>query len=364
MKYSYIALLPFQYRLGQPDNCLDFFNVTVCLLEYMPQYVPSWVDIESNQQVYTTAPLYNDDYAPETVMIEDQWLFAPGKNCQQNAQWHLLRASTHEPQLSTTTYAYGAADGSSSNVFVFDTWVDVEHGGFNADRRPERLKAFAPHNETGYPPAHGTHVTGLICSEVYGTARSAHVHTIQVLDDGGYGDYAASIQALHYAHDYISRYRLQKVIFNLSFGGGQSPIFDRVINDLSDLYFIVVAAGNSNQDTGLSSPGSAIKAYTVAAMNVDNEMASFSNYGKNVKIQAPGESMLSLCPRNYLCWMSGTSMASPFVAGIVAVEWSKVGMSREQIETYITAHATKGILKTVKRDTVNSVIYLQPNHKC
>jgi len=103
----------------------------------------------------------------------------------------------------------------------------------------------------------------------------------------------------------------------MSLGGGYSPIYDQVVDNVkAEGLVVVVAAGNSNDDACYSSPAAAEGAFTVGASNIEDARASFSNYGICVDIFAPGRNILSTYIGNTFSYLSGTSMACPVVTGV------------------------------------------------
>lgn len=113
----------------------------------------------------------------------------------------------------------------------------------------------------------------------------------------------------------------EKSVVNMSLGGGMSITLNRTVNAAADAgIFFVVAAGNDNSDACFSSPASAEKVITVGATDRNDNMAFFSNIGKCVDIFAPGHEILSTWNngQHSTNTISGTSMASPHVAGVVA----------------------------------------------
>lgn len=124
------------------------------------------------------------------------------------------------------------------------------------------------------------------------------------------------------AEDAVAKGRSGKAVMNMSLGGGQSRALNSAINAIADAGVVpVVAAGNENQDTANTSPGSAERAITVGAIDQrTDERADFSNFGELVDIFAPGVNVLSLGIASDTATesLSGTSMASPHVAGLAA----------------------------------------------
>lgn len=219
--------------------------------------------------------------------------------CQRSAPWHL--------QNHGSTYSYDPDKrGQNVTVYVVDTWVDTKHPEFQ-DRASLGFSNVAGEHY------HGTHVAGIIASKTYGVAKKAKIVSVQVLNDRGTGSYSSIMEGLSWIAP------RKKGIVNISIGGTRSVVFNRAVEALRDLgHIVVVAAGNEGVDACLTSPASA-SVITVGAIDQQQGFASFSNYGKCVTIQAPGVLVHSTLPDGKSGQMSGTSMASPFVAGVVAV---------------------------------------------
>lgn len=114
-------------------------------------------------------------------------------------------------------------------------------------------------------------------------------------------------------------------IINMSIGGSYSEIVNKVVRSLiSRGWKVVVAAGNAHQDACKYSPASEKSVITVGAISKNGDLASFSNYGKCIDVTAPGDTILSTWPGGLAGYMSGTSMATPIVAGMLSLypEWA------------------------------------------
>jgi len=150
----------------------------------------------------------------------------------------------------------------------------------------------------------------------------------------------------------------------MSLGGGKSQALDDVVNDAVDAGIIfAVAAGNDNRDACDYSPAAAEKAITVGASTIDDERAYFSNYGKCVDIFGPGLNIQSVWINSKVATntISGTSMASPHVAGLAAYYISlapeNVTITPKYIKSLIIEMSTKDVLEKVPKGTVNRLIY-------
>ena len=228
--------------------------------------------------------------------------------CQTQAPWSLASLAEASPSQALI-YPYKSPQ-AATQVVVVDTWVDIEHPEFEG--RAHRGPAFA----NGTSEGHGTHVSGLIGGKTYGVNKNATIVSIQVLDDQGYGTWATMAAGL----EWVAR-NLEASIINMSIGGPHSQIINSVLNLMvRHGWKVVVAAGNESQDACDTSPAGAGDVITIGAYDQNLQWASFSNYGKCVNMLAPGVDVPSAWPDGEMAYASGTSMASPLVAGL----WSLV----------------------------------------
>jgi subtilisin family serine protease len=166
---------------------------------------------------------------------------------------------------------------------------------------------------------HGTHVAGTVGGTTYGVAKATTLLAVKVLDDSGSGTNAGVIAGMEFVVTDAPSRDCSGVVVNMSLGGG----FSQSINDAAEAIveagiFLAVAAGNSGADASTFSPASAPSACTVGATDSSDGFASFSNYGSLVDVNAPGVDVLSAYPGDTTDTLSGTSMASPHVAGLAA----------------------------------------------
>jgi len=250
--------------------------------------------------------------------------------------------------------------GTSTNVVtaVIDTGVDYRHqdlaaniwsnsdeiagNGIDDDRNgyvdDTRGWDFANNdNDPMDDNGHGTHVSGTIGAVgnngigVTGVAWAASIMPLKFLDKNGSGALSDAIEAINYA-----RVNGAKVI-NASWGGGgfSSALQSAITQYRNAGGIFVAAAGNesSNNATTPSYPANYTGVVSVGASTRTDALASFSNYGTNVQIVAPGQSILSTLPGNAYGTLSGTSMATPHVAGAIALLW---GQNPTRTATQIT----------------------------
>nr|WP_202422686.1 S8 family peptidase [Nocardiopsis alba] len=211
------------------------------------------------------------------------------------------------------------ADGSGSSAYIIDTGIDPDHPDFGG-------RAEVGFDATGGDgldrQGHGTHVAGTVGSDSYGVAPGADLFGVKVLGDDGSGTYDDVIAGI----DWVAENAGPNAVANMSLGGPASQAVDDAVNALAESgVFVAVAAGNESQDAGNVSPGGASGVVTVAASDSSDGAASFSNYGSAVDIYAPGVDVESTIPGGGTDSYSGTSMASPHVAGAAALYKSSLG---------------------------------------
>jgi len=220
----------------------------------------------------------------------------------------------------------GPADGSDLGLyaFVLDTGVDFEHDDLTMADSLHRNFA-ADGSSAQDLNGHGTHVAGILAArdngiDTVGVAAGASVVSVRVLDESGSGSYADIIAGI----DHVAEVGLEGEVANLSIGGPSSDsVDDAVCNAASQGIFFAVAAGNDTQDASNVSPagaGTCDNVYTISAHDIDDELASFSNFGNPpISCADPGVEILSLNLGGGTRTLSGTSMASPHAAGILLV---------------------------------------------
>jgi len=254
---------------------------------------------------------------------------------QSGAPWGLARIS-HRPRLTFSTfskYAYDPVDGEGVDVYVIDTGINTNHVEFEGRAVWGTTVPKNDVDEDGN--GHGSHCAGTIASRKYGVAKKAKVIAVKVLGSNGSGTMAdvacgvvwAANEAVARAKAAIEEFKAtvktshKGSVANMSLGGGKSKFLDDAVNRAVEvgLHF-AVAAGNDNRDACDYSPASAENAVTVGASTLFDDRASFSNFGECVDVFAPGLNILSTYRGSpyATAQLSGTSMASPHVAGLLA----------------------------------------------
>lgn len=226
----------------------------------------------------------------------------------------------------------GYGDGRGKTAWIVDSGIDTDHSDLNVDQT--RSKSFIP-NVTSFDDenGHGTHVAGIIGAKnndfgVMGIAADATLVSCRVLDKDGNGTLSSIIQAL----SYIGSNAKAGDVINMSVGEDEtSDVLDQQIQAIAAKgIYVAIAAGNDSKAANLFSPGRANgnNIYTVSAVDSLDNFASFSNYGNDVvDFAAPGIRILSTYKDGLYAKMSGTSMATPHVAGLLLLEGRNISYS-------------------------------------
>jgi len=209
--------------------------------------------------------------------------------------------------------------GSASvTIAILDSGVDLTH----LDLAGKILQGYDFVNNDNVPfddYGHGTHVTGIAAAlgnnglGVAGVSWGARILPVKVLDGSGNGTFSGVAAGIIWATDQGAQ------IINMSLGGtGFSQILQDAVSYADSRGVLMIAASGNSGSNFVFYPAHFSQVMAVAATDASNQRTSFSNYGAEVEIAAPGVNIISLWPGGYNT-LSGTSMAAPYVSGLAAV---------------------------------------------
>ena len=290
---------------------------------------------------------------PNVLAVEKDRVLAIAET-QSGATWGLDRINQVSLPLDGV-FSYQAS-GSDVTAYVIDTGVQASHPNFGG-RVQEGYGYYAQTDCHG----HGTHVAGTVGSSTYGVAKSVQIVPVQVMDCSGYGWDSVIIAGM----DWVVSHHVAgvKAVANMSLGGDYSYALNAAVQRMvNDGIVVVVAAGNDTADACSVSPASAPAAITVGASTSSDYRAYFSNYGSCLDIFAPGDSITSTVMGSSFSTWSGTSMASPHVAGAAAILWSlHPEWTASEVSAALIAAAIPNTVQNPGYGSPTSLLYVSPS---
>ena len=269
---------------------------------------------------------------------------------QSGATWGIDRIDQRNRPLSGT-YTY-TATASAVRVYIIDTGIYTSHTQFGG-RASNVYDALGGSGQDCN--GHGTHVAGTVGASTYGVAKAVRLRGVRVLNCSGSGSWSGIIAGM----DWVRLNHIKPAVANMSLGGGYSSSVNTAANNLSNAgVFVAVAAGNSNANACNYSPASAANVTSVASSTSSDAKSSFSNYGSCTHLYAPGSSITSTWLNGGTNTISGTSMASPHVAGVAALYKATFGdASSSTIRTWLINNSTTGVISGNPTGTPNRLLY-------
>lgn len=273
---------------------------------------------------------------------------------QSPATWGLDRIDQRTLPLNNR-YDY-STDGAGVHAYIIDTGIRATHTEFTG-RVGNGYTAINDGQGSNDCNGHGTHVAGTVGGTTYGVAKSVTLHPVRVLDCNGSGSTSGVIAGI----DWVTANHVKPAVANMSLGGGASTSLDTALrNSISAGITYAVAAGNENALACNGSPSRVAEALTVGASTNTDARASFSNYGTCLDLFAPGQNITSSVNSSDTATAiySGTSMASPHVAGVAALYLAvNPGASPATAASAITSNATAGRLTSIGTGSPNLLLY-------
>jgi subtilisin family serine protease len=311
---------------------------------------------------------------PKVEIVEKDQEVSISATQNSNLPWGLDRIDRTSTDKLNGSYEY-ATEGSGVTAYVIDTGIRTTHTQFESrarwgtntvDRRNEDCNG------------HGTHVAGTIGGKDFGVAKKVILVAVKVLNCQGSGTWSGVIAGM----DWVIGNHLDSTpaVANMSLGGGKSLTVNAAATSLvADNVVLAVAAGNDGLDAKDFSPASADGVITVGATNSSDTRASWSNFGNSVEIFAPGVNILSSWvsgkSNTATTTISGTSMASPHVAGaaarLLSSSWASETCAQvtisgvnvcpaSAVRTFLISSATTGQVVSGGTGSPNLLLYIEP----
>ena len=295
---------------------------------------------------------------PAVAAVEQDQTVRAADITQSSAPWGLDRIDQAALPLSTT-YTYPDSAGSGVTAYVIDTGVRITHTQISG-RASYGYDAVDGDTTASDGNGHGTHVATTIAGSTYGVAKKANIVAVRVLNNSGSGTTAGVIAGI----DWVTANHSGPSVANMSLGGSASSSLDTAVaNSIASGVTYAVAAGNSSANASSYSPARVAAAITVGATTSSDARASYSNYGSVLDIFAPGSSITAgwNTSDTATSTISGTSMATPHVAGAAAVYLaSHTSATPAQVATALVNGATSNAVTSPGTGSPNKLLRLVP----
>jgi subtilisin family serine protease len=297
---------------------------------------------------------------PLVAMVEeDGEMHVTATVTQSPATWGLDRIDQRDLPLNGTYTYSDHHDGAGVTAYILDTGIFIQHQEFGG-RASWGVNTVDTTTTDGN--GHGTHVAGIVGGAKYGVAKKVNLVAVKVLSNSGSGSTSGIIAGI----DWVTANAAGKnAVANMSLGGGKSTTLNEAVDHstISGVIY-VVAAGNDNANTCNYSPASAPRALTVAASDITDRKATFSNWGTCVDLFAPGVAITAawIGSTTAINTINGTSMAAPYVTGYVAQFLEGFpSASDAEVAADVTRNATRDHLSNVPSGTQNLLLYTASN---
>ncbi|MEV6424282.1 S8 family peptidase [Streptomyces sp. NPDC051662] len=288
----------------------------------------------------------------------------------QDREVHALATQTNPPSWGldridqaalplNNSFTYPDSAGEGSTVYVIDTGVRITHQDI-AGRATNGYDAVDNDNTAQDGNGHGTHVAANAAGTAYGVAKKARIVAVRVLNNAGSGTTAQVVAGI----DWVTNNHGPRSVANVSLGGGANAAIDTAVqNSINSGVTYAIAAGNSGANAQNYSPARVADAITVGATTSTDARASYSNFGARVDLFAPGSAITSAWNTSDTATssISGTSMATPHVAGAAAVYLAgHPTATPAQVATALVNGATNGVVTNPGTGSPNKLLRIVP----
>lgn len=303
--------------------------------------------------------LKNIQEAASTLMTQSDAPWGLNRLSKELASESELGDREDENNTGKGGYRYPSSAGENIDVYVIDTGINIEHEEFEGRARWGKTIPLFDLDIDGN--GHGTHCAGTIGSNAYGVAKKANLIAVKVLRTSGFGTNSDVIKGVEWVikQNRKNSKKGRQAVANMSLGGGRSVTLENVVDKAveSGVHFSV-AAGNDAEDACDYSPAAADGPVTVGASTSVDAMAYFSNHGKCVDLFAPGLNITStwIGGKDAVNTISGTSMASPHVAGVMALYLGERNWTPKELKDELILRSKKGLIASVPLNTPNLLI--------
>ncbi|MFI1209259.1 S8 family peptidase [Streptomyces sp. NPDC020802] len=253
------------------------------------------------------------------------------------------------------SYTYDDTAGEGVTAYIIDTGVRITHTDFGG-RASYGYDAVDNDNTAQDGHGHGTHVAGTVGGTAYGVAKKAKIVGVRVLNNSGQGTTAQVVAGI----DWVTTNAVKPAVANMSLGGGADTAIDTAVrNSIASGVTYAVAAGNESTNASTRSPARVTEAITVGATTSTDARASYSNYGAVLDLFAPGSSITSSWGTSDSATntISGTSMATPHVAGAAALHLAdNPTASPAAVQSALVNAATTGVVTSPGTGSPNRLL--------